>query len=29
MEFDIDNDKIQIEKNGEKKYSDVLFTFDT
>ena len=29
MEFDIDNDKIQIEKNGETIDCDVLFTFDS
>ena len=29
MEFDIDNDKIKIEKNGETIDCDVLFTFDS
>ena len=28
MEFDINNEKIQIEKNGEIVDCDVLFTFD-
>ncbi len=29
MEFDINNEKIQIEKNGETRDCDVLFTFDS
>lgn len=29
MEFDINNEKIQIEKNGEIVDCDVLFTFDS
>ena len=28
MEFDMENDKIQIEKNGEVVDCDILFTFD-
>lgn len=29
MDFDIDNEKIQIEKNGKMVDCDVLFTFDS
>ena len=29
MEFDINNEKIQIEKNGEIVDCDILFTFDS
>lgn len=29
MEFDINNEKLQIEKNGEIVDCDVLFTFDS
>ena len=29
MEFDINNEKIQIEKNGKTIDCDVLFTFDS